>query len=207
MACSRPGYFRSTPAKSITTPDRGFAATLSPDSKRLFTGGADKVARSWAYPAGTAERQFMGHTGPVNALTVSPDGNTLITAGADETIRFWNVANGMETARLSGHVGGITSLALTPQNNLLVSGGEDGTVKIWQLPLVAPKSLAHPDAVNGLMLSVNGDRFLTIGNDKQARLWNLTTGQVERPFTAGNGPISAVAIAADSVYGRRGQDR
>jgi WD40 repeat protein len=183
--------------RSIVTPDRVLSSLLSADGKRLFTGGADKIVRSWTFATGALERQFPGHTGTVTALAVSADGNTLVSAGADETIRFWNVANAQQTALLSGHAGGITSLSM--QGNTLVSAGEDGTVKIWQLPPVAAKPFAHPDAVNALTLSADGNRLLTIGNDKQVRIWLLTTGQMERAHTAGAGAITATTFAADNV--------
>ncbi len=184
-------------ARSITTPDRVLAAILSPDAKRLFTAGADKIVRSWTFATGAPERQFTGHTGPITALAVSADGNTLVSAGADETIRFWNVQNGTQTAQLSGHVGGITSLSM--QGNLLVSAGEDGNVKLWQLPPAPAKPHAHPDVVIAMVLSTDGNRAFTIGNDKQARIWNLTNGQMERAHTAGTAAISAVAIALDNA--------
>ena len=184
-------------SRSIVTPDRVLAAVLSANGQKLYTAGADKIARSWTMPAGTAERQFAGHTGPVTALAVTADGATLITAGADETIRFWNTANSTQTGQISGHVGGITSLSIS--GTLLASAGEDGTVKLWQLPTVPAKPFAHPDAVNALSLSADGSRAVTIGNDKQARVWVLATGQMERSQTAGMGPISAVAIAPDNV--------
>lgn len=183
--------------RAITTSDRVLAAALTADAKRLFTAGADKIVRSWTFATGAPERQFAGHTGLVTAIAVSADGNTLISAGADETIRFWNTQNGMQTAQLSGHVGSITSLSL--QGNLLASAGEDGAVKLWQHPAVPAKPHAHPDAVLSMNLSPDGNRAFTIGNDKQARLWNLTNGQMERAHTAGTAAISAVAIAPDNA--------
>ncbi|MCE9533392.1 MAG: hypothetical protein K8T89_20045 [Planctomycetes bacterium] len=183
--------------RTYPTPDKTNALAMIGDGKRFYTAGADKIVRSGLLATGALDRQFTGHTAPVTAIAVSPDNNVLVSAGADDTIRFWNTTNSMQTAQISGHVGGINSLALA--GTLLVSAGEDGTVKLWQLPVVAVKPFAHPDAVNGMVLSSDGNRLLTIGNDKQVRLWNITSGQIERNHPAGAGAISAAAVGPDNV--------
>jgi len=183
----------------IPAADRVLAVVPRADGTRLFYAGADKIIRSHSITAGMQDRQFAGHTGPVTALALSADAALLVSAASDESIRFWNTANATQTAQLNGHVGGVTSLALASQGNVLASGGEDGTVKIWQTPPTAAKTHTHPEPVLALAVSPDGARFLTIGNDKQARLWNVASGQSERSYTAGSGVISAVAFAPDNT--------
>lgn len=186
-------------SKSIALPDRALGTSLSPDGKRLVIAGADKLVRTFAYPAGTPERQFTGHTGPVTAAGLTPDGTTLVSASLDETIRIWSTANGTQASALAGHVGPIHSLVVAPNGTFVVSGGEDGTVKIWGLPVVAPKSLIHPDAVTSFVLSADGNRAITFCADKQVRVWNLANPAPERTFNVGGVVANAASFAPDGT--------
>src|SRR5262249_49168085 len=141
------------PATSLTHPDAVLSAALTGDGKRLFTGGADKILRSWNVTNKQMDRQYAGHTGEVTAVAVTSNGQLLASGGADNTIRFWNQNTGKETQSIGGHSSSVTSLAFSPNGEQLLSSSEDGTVKLWRLPLAAPKSLLHADQVTSLALS------------------------------------------------------
>ncbi|HTU88880.1 MAG TPA: hypothetical protein VMF69_02175, partial [Gemmataceae bacterium] len=177
----------------LAHPDAMRAAVVSADGKRLFSGGADKIVRVWNLTdARMPERQFSGHTAAVNAIARSADGKILASAGDDETIRFWNQSNGQQTALIGAHAGPVTSLAIHSGGQVL-SASTDGSVKLWQ-PTSAGKLLAHPGQVTSAVLSPDGSRLLTGCSDKQVRLWNLTNGQLERPFTGPSLGVLCVAM-------------
>jgi WD40 repeat protein len=121
----------------------------------------------------------------------------VISVGEDETIRIWNAANGMQTATLAGHAGAINSVAVT--STFAVTGGADGLVKILALPVTPPKVYVHPDAVSAFAISPDGNRILTVGADKQARIWNLAQPAAERTYNLGGQAITAVAYAPDNA--------
>jgi WD40 repeat protein len=182
------------PERTLAHPDAVRSAVVSADGKRLFTASADKIVRAWSLAdLKQPERQFSGHSAAVNAVAVSPDGKLLASAGDDETIRFWNQSNGQQSALLGAHAGAVTSLSFSAANQVL-SASADGSVKLWQPPAAAGKMLAHPGQVTSAVLSPDGTRLLTGCSDKQVRLWNLTNGQVERPFAGPTLGVLCVAI-------------
>ncbi len=181
------------PGRALSHPDAVLAAAVSADGKRLVTGGADKVVRTWNLAAPQQpERQFSGHTAAVRAVAVAPNGQALASAGDDETIRFWNPANGQQTAVLGAHAGPVVGLAYHP-NGQILSASADGSLKLWQPPAAAGKLFAHPGEVAAAVLSPDGARLLTGCGDRQVRLWNLSTGQVERAFAGPTLGVLAVA--------------
>jgi WD40 repeat protein len=185
-----------TPRRTLTHPDAVRAATVSADGKRLFSGGADKIVRAWNLAdVKQPERQFSGHSAAVNAIALSANGQILASAGDDATIRLWNQSNGQQTALLGAHAEPVTSLALNGGGQIL-SASLDGSVKLWQPPAAAGKLLAHPGQVTSAVLSPDGSRLLTGCSDKQVRLWNLASGQVERPFGGHTLGVLCVAINA-----------
>src|SRR5687767_13964669 len=71
-----------------------FAAAVSPDGKRIASGGRDKSIRFWDFHTGTYQQELTGHEGDVLRLVFSPDGAKLASAGGDNVIKVWDVATG-----------------------------------------------------------------------------------------------------------------
>lgn len=185
------------PERTLAHPDAVRSAVVSADGKQLFSGGSDKIVRAWNLSdTRMPQRQFSGHSAAVNAVAQSADGKLLASAGDDATIRFWNQSNGQQTALLGAHSGPVTSLSFHSGGQVL-SASADGSIKLWQPP-AAGKLLAHPGQVTSAILSPDGSRLVTGCSDKQVRLWNLSNGQVERPFA---GPSLGVLCVAMSSAG------
>jgi WD40 repeat protein len=186
--------------RSLTQPEAVRAAVLSSDGKRLATGSADKMVR--LYQVGNLkmpERQLSGHTAAVNAVALSSDNTRAASGGDDEVIRFWGLAKGDQLGQIGAHSGPITSLVFA--GNQVLSSSADGSVKLFAAPVAAGKNaFAHADAVTAAALSPDGTRLLTGCADKQVRIWNLSTGQVERSYT---GPAMGVLCVAYSPAGNR----
>lgn len=188
------------PLKSLSHPDAVTIAISSADGKKLVTGGVDKIVRIWN-PANLAmERQFPGHGASITALAISANGQLLVSGAADATIRIWNQATGKEADILTGHTAPITSLSLNSAGTQLLSTSEDGTVKLWQLPIVAPKTLVHPDQVTSLAVSADATKLITGGQDNTVKLWNPATGANERNFGGPTLTVTSVALSNDSKY-------
>jgi WD domain, G-beta repeat len=62
---------------------------LTPDGKRLVTGGEDKIVRVWDVATGKEVTRFTGHTGTINAVAVSSDGRRALSGQTDGNIRYW----------------------------------------------------------------------------------------------------------------------
>jgi WD40 repeat protein len=189
-----------TPARSLTQTDAVRAAVLSADGKRLATGGADKVVRLYTLDnLKMPERQLSGHTAAVNAVAIRPDGKMLASAGDDEVIRFWDLAKGEQVAQIGAHTGPVSTLVFGAGGAQVLSSSADGTLKVFAAPAPGAKGVfSHAGEVVAAALSPDGARLLTGCSDKQARLWNLTTGQVERGYA---GPTLGILCVAYSPLG------
>src|SRR5262249_33228106 len=81
----------------------------------------------------------------------------------------------------------------------LLSASADGTVKLWGLPGTPPKALTHMDQVTSTALSPDGTKLLTGCLDKQARLWDLANGNMERPFPGNTLAVTSGAFSANGA--------
>lgn len=82
------------------------AVAASPDGKRLATGSADGLIRTWDARTFRPLSSPVGHLGPVRTVEVSPDGRLALTTGTDRTARVWNISNGREVRAFALDEGG-----------------------------------------------------------------------------------------------------
>ncbi|MFQ3651198.1 MAG: WD40 repeat domain-containing protein, partial [Gemmataceae bacterium] len=185
------------PETKIDTGGPVTAAFLSADGKQLYTASSDKTIRLLK-SSGGLERQFSGHTAAVRDLTLLSDGKTLASAGDEGAIRLWG-AKAQTLQQVVAHSGPIVRLA--PLGERLLSAGSDGFVKAWNLNATPPPApLAHPGNITSLAVLADGTRFITGCEDKQVRLWNMTSDKTERLFS---GPTLGIL----SVTANRSGDR
>ncbi|XP_051153568.1 DDB1- and CUL4-associated factor 13 [Leptopilina boulardi] len=77
---------------------------------------------------------------------------------------------------LNGHKDSVSSLCKHPIHlSILISGAYDGEVRVWNLPTreCTRSFLAHDGIVRGITQTTTEDHFITIGDDKIIKTWNL----------------------------------
>jgi hypothetical protein len=104
-------------------------ACLSPDGRRVLSGGKDGTARLWDAASGSLLQTFTGHRGNVLAVALVPDGR-VFTGGSDGTVRLWDANTGKSLLVLEGHQGEVKSVAVSLDGRRALSGGQDRTVRL-----------------------------------------------------------------------------
>ncbi len=108
------------------------AVAISPDVRRLATGGYDQMVRIRDLASGKEVHALAGHAGTIRGLAFSPDGKRLASASSDRTVRIWDPIFGQEVLVLRGHSGPIEGLAFSPDGDRIASASVDRTVRIWE---------------------------------------------------------------------------
>ncbi len=153
------------------------AVDVSPDGRRLVSGGYDALAKVWDAANGRELFRLSGHTYPVNTVKFSPDGKLIATGSSDHLVKLWDAATGRELRTLIGHARDVTGVAFTPDGKRLASASEDRTLRIWEVEtgveLLTLKG--HKDFVTSLAFSPDGQLLITGGRDQTVRLWRAAT--------------------------------
>ena len=120
-----------------------------------------------------------------------PADDLLITASDDLLLRTWTLAIPTEppkdgvatnlptiqpTRTISGHGRQVTALAVTPGSpRQFLSGSVDGTVRQWNADDGSQiKQWIHGDAVSSIGVGHDGGRFVSVGADRTAKVWNVS---------------------------------
>jgi len=176
------------------------AVVISPDGKRIASGGLDDAIKVWNLDTGELLLTLRGHTKPVNCLAISPDCQILVSGSDDHTLKIWNLTTGALLQTLHGHSRDVNSVAIHTGGQFLASGGEDRTARIWKLgtgeALQVFSNLAG--MIRAVALSPDGQFLASGGLDNQIKLWNLKQGTLSQTLPKSHySAINAIAFSPD----------
>src|SRR6202022_1847082 len=132
--------------------------------------------------------------------------NIVASAADDGTVRLWDIASGKSTQIFTGHTGWVRKVVFSHDGNKLASASSDMTVRLWN---VNPESVrveeagieqvlkGHTSGVRSVAFSPAPSYFeilVSSCNDSKVRLWNLTTGEVEKMFESSIGGINSIVV-------------
>jgi WD40 repeat protein len=100
---------------------------VSPDGRRLATGGSRGTAYVWDVASGRLRHSLEGHTNDVSWVRFSPDGRSIATAGWEGPARLWDAQSGHALAELRGDLRGLSSVRFDARGTLLVTASNDGS--------------------------------------------------------------------------------
>ena len=155
----------------------------------LVSVAKDGVVRAWQTTTGTALAGWRLSILPQRIVVPADD--LLVTAGDDPVLRVWKLAipaeppkdgvpaelPSLEPARaIAGHGRPIEALAVLPgQARQFLSGSVDGTVRLWNAEDGSQVNVwIHGDAVSSIGVQPDGGRFVSVGVDRAAKVWNVS---------------------------------
>jgi WD40 repeat protein len=187
--------------------EKFFAATPSPDGKRLAAGGRDGIIKIWDAGNGRELHTLHGHTAQVFAVAFSPDGKQLASASADQTIKLWDGDAGREVRTLRGHTWPIEAIVFSPDGRRLASatGGFDlfspMVSKVWDVDLDQEVRVIRRDPAAEVALSFSSNGLILASakrdKDKTVRLREAGTGKELRTFTCQSDSIRGLTFSPD----------
>jgi WD40 repeat protein/tRNA A-37 threonylcarbamoyl transferase component Bud32 len=182
-------------------PDNITAMALSPNGRRLLTGGGhrDGVVRLWDLDTGQLLRRFEGRHGlEVTRLAFSPDGRRALSSSQDSLVKLWDVETGKAIHTLAGHGSWVWDVVFLPGGQRALSGGEGKGILLWDLASGKSTSpLADPAVSSFVTLLPDGHRVLSRGRDRTLRLWDVSTGKELHSFKGFPGDVHKAKLSPD----------
>jgi WD40 repeat protein len=169
------------------------SAAISPDNRRVVTGGIDDTVRVWSGQSGRRVHTLTEHAGNAVAVAFSPDGEFVASASTDGTGRVWRTANWGLSSILTGHTNALTNISFSSDGEYVVTTGKDGTARVSDAEsgdehfvLAGHRNWVESAAFSGPA----GSPIVTGSPDGSVRVWNAVfqpelkeLAQLEAPVT------------------------
>src|SRR5204862_133481 len=78
----------------LETDDSVYGVAVSPDGKKIASGGCDRIVRMWDANNGTMLKSLTGLTDWVYAVAISPDGSLVAGGSYKGEVRIWKTGDG-----------------------------------------------------------------------------------------------------------------
>ena len=185
------------------------SAAISPDKRRVLTGGADDRVRAWSGQSGRRVHTLTEQTGNAVAVAFSPDGEWVASASADGTARIWKSSDWSLTGSLTGHTNALRDVAFSADGEHVVTTGRDGTARVSHTAtadelfvLAGHRGPVASAAFSGIAESP----IVTSGLDGTTRTWDAVFQPPLGGLARLGAPITSVAVDGD-VHARTSAGR
>jgi WD40 repeat protein len=176
------------------------SAAISPDKRRVLTGGADDRVRAWSGQSGRRVHTLTEQTGNAVAVAFSPDGEWVASASADGTARIWKSSDWSLTGSLTGHTNALRDVAFSADGEHVVTTGRDGTARVSHTAtadelfvLAGHRGPVASAAFSGIAESP----IVTSGLDGTTRVWDAVNQPPLGRLARLGAPITSVAVDGD----------
>ncbi|HJZ91076.1 MAG TPA: c-type cytochrome domain-containing protein [Gemmataceae bacterium] len=180
--------------------DSVLCLAVSPDSKRIASGGCDRTVRVWEYPSGKLEQSIENHADWVLGVTFAPDGKHLLTCSRDKTAKVWDLAAKESVLTFPEHQAPVFGIAVKADSKAGFSGGADKQLRTWnaagegkQIKVLG----THADDILKLVQHPKEPVMVTTSADKTVKVWNPETGANTKTLTGLTDHVFAAAISTD----------
>ena len=176
---------------------------VSPDGRRLVTGGSDGAVRLWELGESRLIREFAAaQKGPARRLKVmcvafSHDGSALVAGKADRKAYVWDVNTGEERVRVAGHSGPVLSCSFNGDSSRLLTAG--GTQRIWDSRTgESIFEIGSPGYRAQAAYSSDHSAIVTYSvSSPIVQVWEAATGKLAMELDTSAGGVNDVHYSAD----------
>jgi len=184
-----------------------YSIALSPDGKRVVSGGVDKVIKVWDIATGKQLNTLSeAHGEYTTCVEFSPDGKYIVSAGSDNVVKVWDATGGNEAITVIRPGNWVWTVAFSPDGKHIVSTGH--ATKLWDAATGAEISTfdGHQDGASYAAFSPDGKRIVSAGWEGVIKIWDATGGNKVMKITGHNYWIRAVSFSSNGKLLASGSD-
>ena len=164
-------------------------------------GFKEYTVRLWDVGTGTELKHLTEHAREVSSVALSPNGDMLASVNDDNIIRLWDVATRQQKRTLIGHDTDdkrVNSIVFSPDGQTLASSADRvREINLWNITTGARKTIPTEHVPFNLVLSPDGRTLAGTAVDKTIRLWDITTGQINKILKGHTSSVMSVAFSPD----------
>jgi WD40 repeat protein/tetratricopeptide (TPR) repeat protein len=180
---------------------------LSTNGKRVLTAGANGAVEVWDAVNGKRIGEVLAHNESVTHAAFSPDGKRVLTAAADRTLHVWDIDTAKELFSPLQLMGPLAGLAFSADGKRFLTvtdkapmGATEVELHVWDAATgesIREAALDSELRARPAAFSPDGQRVLTICQDRCARIWDIATGKQTGPAFAHAAELVQASFSAD----------
>jgi WD40 repeat protein len=197
--------------------DRGRVrcAQVSPDGKRILTGGMDRELRLWDLASQRLIETMKEESAEViSAVAFTTDGQRILTCrgaiqkegrpvpGKDHRLSLWDVGTGKLLTRFPGSQEDVWTIAVAPDGRSAVSGGMERRLRLWDLAEGSNTGsiMTHDERAWCLAYSPDGKHLFSAGTGGMIHQWDTSTWQEVRALHGHTALVRCLAVSQDGQW-------
>ena len=170
-----------------------------PDGMWGFSASADQEINVWTLRDGKRGKPLRGHGAPVHTVVQSPDETVVVSGGQDAHVRFWD-GSSLEPIGATKAPSCVMALAMDPDAERVFAG-----CRTWEILVLDKESRAitatltgSSGPVNNLVVSSDGTKLYSAGDDGKVRIWDLATNKETSSIDFG-AAVKCLAVNEDGT--------
>lgn len=180
--------------------DRALSLAVSPDRKRLLSGGKDGKVIFWTLPSLEREGDMNAGSALIGTITFSPDGRSisLSPSSLNNTIKI-SEAEPTSKPTLSKGFGNVWISVFSPIQDVIALGMWSGAVDIWDLSRneLVRRIRAHEQIVMTLKFSGDGSIMTTGSVDGTVKVFEVAGGRELAAPKSLRGRVTSLDFTSD----------
>jgi len=138
----------------------------------------------------------------VEKLCFLPNHFLLSSIGMQGVLRYQDTSTGEIVAQHRTKLGPCKAMCLNSYNGVVLCGHAGGTTTMWSPNMTTPlvKMLCHRGPVNSLAVDQSGRYLVTVGTDKQMKVWDVRTFKLLHAYFC-SAPAKSVEISQRGLVG------
>ncbi len=187
------------------------AMALNPDGGEIATSGYHEI-NIWRRSDGALLQRITNVAERILGLAYNRNGSSLAAAtgtpGQIGELLLINCHSNSPVRVLTNTPDVVVAVCFSPVEDLLAAGGSDNAIRIYDRAGREQRLIQqHADWIVDLCFSADGKQLLSASRDRTARVFNVSTGELESTYAGHEAPLFAACFVGNGNVASSGRDR
>ncbi|XP_033630475.1 cilia- and flagella-associated protein 52-like [Asterias rubens] len=174
------------------------AITTTSDCSRIISGGGEGQVRVWVISnmKATLKEAMKEHKAAVTCIVVKKNDSECISASDDGSCIIWDLNRFTRSVVIFASTL-FKCVCYNQEESQAITSGTDRKIGYWEAfnaSQIREVDGSKTGAVNGMMVSPDGQHFVTCGDDKLIKVWNYEEGSVTHVGIGHSGEVNKLRI-------------